>query len=160
MEAMSISVWWRAYAQNVRHCFPFRQYTNFLYFNLYLNIAYGAHYVYLTFVHTSVCLSVCLSTKLLSLTVGPSVHPKLKINYIKCIFFLELLVLIPKFSKRSSFFCSSTFLDEAAENPTSFCQFQGALIHYMSLVTGELFVIYNVMLLKVCKRWKLCKIWS
>lgn len=62
--------------------------------------------------------------------------------------FIELLVLIPKFSKRSSFFCSSTFLDEAAENPTSFCQFQGALIHYMSLVTGELFVIYNVMLLK------------
>lgn len=62
--------------------------------------------------------------------------------------FIELLVLIPKFSKKSTLFCSSIFIDKAIENPTAFCQIQGALIHYTSLITGELFVVYNAMLFK------------
>ena len=32
--------------RNVRLYFLYRQYTNLLYFNLYLNTAYAAHYVY------------------------------------------------------------------------------------------------------------------
>ena len=33
------------YARNVRLRFPYRLYTNFLYFALYLNTAYSAHYI-------------------------------------------------------------------------------------------------------------------
>ena len=42
-----VFLWRRAYARNVRLYYPYRQYTStFLYFDLYLNIAYAAHYVY------------------------------------------------------------------------------------------------------------------
>ena len=40
--------WRRAYARNVRLRFLYRQYINFLYFDLYLNTAYTAHYIYIT----------------------------------------------------------------------------------------------------------------
>ena len=61
----------------------------------------------------------------------------------------EILVIIPKIGERSAFFCSSQFLEEAFNNPTGFCEAQGVLIQYASLVIGELFVIYNVVLFKV-----------
>lgn len=64
-------------------------------------------------------------------------------------FFIEILVIIPKLEERSKLFCSSEFLDEAVSAPTTFCETQGALIHFVSLVIGELFVIYNAVLLKV-----------
>ena len=44
-----VSLWWRGYAWNIRLCFLYRQYTKFLYFDLYLNTAYAAHYVYSEF---------------------------------------------------------------------------------------------------------------
>ena len=44
-----VSLWRRAYSQNVRPWFLYQQYTNFLYFNLYLNNAHTAHYIYFTF---------------------------------------------------------------------------------------------------------------
>ncbi|CAB3983939.1 uncharacterized protein LOC111334640 isoform X1 [Paramuricea clavata] len=62
--------------------------------------------------------------------------------------FIEILVIIPKLGKESEFFCSSVFADEAINKPTAFCETQGVLIHYTSLVIGELFVIYNAVLLK------------
>ena len=66
-------------------------------------------------------------------------------------FLIEILAVIPKFGTPSKFFCSSEFLDEATDSPTAFCQTQGSLIHYASLVLGELFAIYNAVLLKVRK---------
>ena len=63
----------------------------------------------------------------------------------------EVFVLIPRFSKRSTFFCSSVFLDEAIKTPTAFCQVQGAAVQYISLVLGGWFVVYNATLLKVGK---------
>ena len=42
-----VSLWRMAYAQNVTLIYyPSRQYTNILYFELYLNTTYAAHYVY------------------------------------------------------------------------------------------------------------------
>ena len=42
-----VSLWRMAYAQNVTLIYyPSRQYTNILYFELYLNSTYAAHYVY------------------------------------------------------------------------------------------------------------------
>ena len=62
--------------------------------------------------------------------------------------FIEILVVIPQIGKRSALFCSSEFLAEAFNTPTGFCKAQGFLIHYASLVIGELFVIYNAVLFK------------
>ncbi|XP_028395783.1 uncharacterized protein LOC114519795 isoform X2 [Dendronephthya gigantea] len=62
--------------------------------------------------------------------------------------FIGILVIIPKLRERSKLFCSSEFLDDAIKTPTTFCEAQGALIQYVSFVIGELFVIYNAVLLK------------
>ena len=40
---LCFSLWWRTYVQNVRLRFPYRQYTNVLYFDMYLNTAYIGH---------------------------------------------------------------------------------------------------------------------
>ena len=71
-------------------------------------------------------------------------------NLITVVFlFIEILVIIPKIGNRTALFCSSQLLAEAINNPTGFCEAQGVLIQYASLVIGELFVIYNIVLFKV-----------
>ncbi|XP_046847763.1 uncharacterized protein LOC124441359 [Xenia sp. Carnegie-2017] len=59
--------------------------------------------------------------------------------------FIVLLVNIPKFGKTTKFYCNSPFLDKT---PSTYCEVQGFLIHYTSLVIGEMFVLYNAVLMK------------
>jgi hypothetical protein len=46
-------------------------------------------------------------------------------------------------------FCSSKFLSEASKKATTFCTFQGALIHYLEGSVTLWFVAYNAVVAKV-----------
>ena len=46
-------------------------------------------------------------------------------------------------------FCSSKFLREASKKATTFCIFEGALLHYLEGSVTLWFVAYNVVVAKV-----------